>query len=515
MERYVCVPNSDTFDFWIANNLNVLFYGRHGVGKTSMILDAFNKNKLKYQTFSASTMDPWVDFIGVPKEINDEKGAYLELIRPKAFRDDEVEALFFDELNRSHKKIRNAIMELIQFKSINGRKFPKLRFIWGAVNPSEDDDLKYDVEQLDPAQADRFHIQVEIPYRPHAPYLREKYGRQRADAAIEWWNDLSEKMQLQISPRRLEYAIQIHEKQGNLAFVLPQNSNIAKLSYSLSNGSPKTEYTRLLMLKNEENLTEWLQVENNYSAVEGCIITNPVAALHLLSEERIIALASKNNSVAGYIFENYATFKQVVDDLADNSQDKHLKKCAQKVSTRQRVAASNIYEIQLPKSEINNTLRIRNNDIVNSYKWNEKADLVFSKMKKSSTAWYHATLEACVSFAMLEGENTIEKLRILNSLARIVNDKSDALTVDEAKTCLNIIDSIIGKMQIGTIMRKTDNLNQTINRCIRVLRNRMEIASVNQFVSKYPFISAKYMWQHSSSSFDLINLVMNKAIISG
>jgi MoxR-like ATPase len=56
--------------------------------------------------------------------LKDEKGSYLELVRPKAFRDDEVQALFFDEFNRSHKNKRNAVMELMQFKSINGRKFP-------------------------------------------------------------------------------------------------------------------------------------------------------------------------------------------------------------------------------------------------------------------------------------------------------------------------------------------------------------------------------------------------------
>ena len=43
-------------DFWIANNLNVMLIGRHGVGKTAIVTDAFNRHNLKWRYFSASTM---------------------------------------------------------------------------------------------------------------------------------------------------------------------------------------------------------------------------------------------------------------------------------------------------------------------------------------------------------------------------------------------------------------------------------------------------------------------------
>jgi hypothetical protein len=54
-------------DFWIENEVNVVFRGRNGVGETTMVIDAFNRKKFKWLYFSAGTMDPWVDFIGVPK----------------------------------------------------------------------------------------------------------------------------------------------------------------------------------------------------------------------------------------------------------------------------------------------------------------------------------------------------------------------------------------------------------------------------------------------------------------
>jgi hypothetical protein len=57
-----------------------------------MVIDAFNHKKLKWLYFSASTMDPWVDFIGVPKEHKDADGSYLERIRFEGKARDLVEA---------------------------------------------------------------------------------------------------------------------------------------------------------------------------------------------------------------------------------------------------------------------------------------------------------------------------------------------------------------------------------------------------------------------------------------
>jgi hypothetical protein len=81
-----------SLDFWIENEVNVLFRGRHGVGKTTMVIDALNRKKLNWLYFSTRTMDPWVDFIGVPKEHKDADGSYLEHIRFECKARDLVEA---------------------------------------------------------------------------------------------------------------------------------------------------------------------------------------------------------------------------------------------------------------------------------------------------------------------------------------------------------------------------------------------------------------------------------------
>jgi len=43
--------------------------------------------------------------------------------------------LFFDELNRAHPKVLNAVFELVQFRSINGDKLPRLQCVIAAINP--------------------------------------------------------------------------------------------------------------------------------------------------------------------------------------------------------------------------------------------------------------------------------------------------------------------------------------------------------------------------------------------
>ena len=74
---------------WIDTKKNVLFVGKHGVGKTSIVKQAFEDAGLSYKIYSCATLDPWVDFIGVPEKQIDENGnTYLSLVRPKEWEDD-------------------------------------------------------------------------------------------------------------------------------------------------------------------------------------------------------------------------------------------------------------------------------------------------------------------------------------------------------------------------------------------------------------------------------------------
>lgn len=253
-------------DLWIENGWNALFVGKHGVGKTSIIKQAFERHNLNWMYFSASTMDPWVDFIGVPKEKGEGEDTYLGLVRPECFYKDEVEALFFDEFNRSHKKVRNAVMELIQFKSINGKKFDNLRIIWAAINPEDEEEdeisVSYQVEPLDPAQKDRFQIQIEIPYKCDKQYFSDKYGESWGSAAVGWWNKLEAVEKDLVSPRRLDYALTVHANGGNLRHVLPPKINTTLLMNKLVIGDMGKFIAK--MRGNEAEAKKWLRNRTNF-----------------------------------------------------------------------------------------------------------------------------------------------------------------------------------------------------------------------------------------------------------
>ena len=287
----------EKLDFWIEHRYNVLFEGKHGVGKTSIIKAAFEKADLKWKYFSAATMDPWVDFVGTPKEVKNEDGtSYLDLVRPKDFAYDQVEALFFDEFNRSAKKTRNAVMELIQFKSINGKRFENLKVIWAAINP--DNENEYDVEKLDPAQKDRFHICVKIPYEPHPKYFSDKYGN-LARPTLDWWNNLSKINQDLVSPRRLDYVLDIYKNGGDISDALPFSAGIVELKKILGNNGKG--YIDLLSDAIKENrIVDYLKEDRNYKPVIRDVIKNDGLSkivLPLLTPERVRVLIEENLSI--------------------------------------------------------------------------------------------------------------------------------------------------------------------------------------------------------------------------
>lgn len=242
------VDMSDQIDsqlnFAIKNGMNVMLSGKHGVGKTARINAAMERHDINFIYFSGSTMDPFVDFIGVPKEMTNEQGeTYLGFVRPEALMDDSLEAIFIDEYNRSDKGVRNAVMELIQFKSINGRKFPNLKYVWTAINPDDDDDFNYDTEQLDPAQSDRFQMQIEVPYKVSASYFSKKYPGGNGTSAVQWWNTLTNKQKNSVSPRRLDYAmdafVNFSATKALLKTIFPKGINVSDFMHVMSTGSLK------------------------------------------------------------------------------------------------------------------------------------------------------------------------------------------------------------------------------------------------------------------------------------
>lgn len=233
-----CKLNSTILDQWVSTEVNVLLIGEKGVGKSHMIIDTFKRNNLKYAYFSGATLDPWIHLLGIPKaKLMADGTEKMEFILPENL-DDGVEAIFCDEWNRTNKVVRNALLELQQFKSINGRKFPKLKMVWGAVNPpkeeDDDDSSNYDVDELDPAQLDRFHVVVEMPNEPDIQYFKGKFGDYRGRILVDWWKEQPKDALKILSPRRLEYVGTNFDKGLDIKYMLPVSANVKDLVKRLS-----------------------------------------------------------------------------------------------------------------------------------------------------------------------------------------------------------------------------------------------------------------------------------------
>lgn len=220
----------------IKNKRNALLIGSHGTGKTTIVSELFDKHFGKKNKdwfyFSASTLDPFLDFVGCPSMGELENGEKtIDMIRPKIFCGDGPKAIFMDEFNRAPKAVINAIMELTQFQSINGKEIKNLCTLWGAINP---EDEGYSVERMDPAHKDRFHLHINFPNTPDSTYFTKKYGANVAKGALSWWKGLDKELKGLVSPRRLDYALQLYQEGMDLEYCLPARSNYNKLQEHIS-----------------------------------------------------------------------------------------------------------------------------------------------------------------------------------------------------------------------------------------------------------------------------------------
>lgn len=294
---------------WIDAEVNVLIQGEYGVGKTSIITNVWNKkigerNK-DWVSFSGATIDPWIDLIGIPRVAKNKNKSqqedFIEYILPKSITTD-LKAIFIDELNRTKPAVLNALMELIQFKSINGRKFPNLKFVWGAINPhDENDENSYHVERLDKAQMDRFHVIVEMPYTPSRKYFAGKLGKNKADMLINWWDNQGSGNK-NVSPRRLEYAINYISKGGDAKHVLPKNVNTVELTRILSSNSYEAQFIKFFNDSNEQMLNEYLSDEHRFENVKSLIVNDSQywETLRFLPQDIISKILEENLEISSW-----------------------------------------------------------------------------------------------------------------------------------------------------------------------------------------------------------------------
>lgn len=456
----------EKLDFWIQNNLNVLFVGHYGAGKTTRILEAFQRQKLKFKYFSAATMDPWCDFIGVPKVITDERGPYLDYVLPRDLRDDTIEAIYMDEFNRSHKKVRNAVMELLQFKSINGRKFNNLRIIWAAINPEDEGD--YQVEALDKAQKDRFQVQIAIPYEPKLAFFVSKFDSRQAKAAISWWQALTPDQQMEVSPRRLEYALQVYNLPGgDIRDVLPHNSNPSKLSSLLKTGPIDERLKDLFKANDLDAAKKYLQVENNYAAAARYLCNHipeqvdendwMLFFLQSISTEKLAALLSTSEAAYKLVVTNcdkVPVFARMVRDAIATNTDKVLVRRLKKEIDNNKLLA-----VGFGKTDAST---------VHEKPWHSN---------RVSAAPWATRLAGWISQPM---DTTPQRIRIYDELVEWI---PATLTLEDAKGTLEMINMLAERSHANTL-KQFRKLVPIFNHCIDQI-NKASGLSWNEILTNY------------------------------
>ena len=474
---------------YLHEEMNVLFTGRHGTGKSSLVKALWDDEGIKYRMFSAATMDPWVDFVGVPKEKFDEKTGetYLDLVRPREFQDNTIEAIFIDEMSRSHKKVRNAVLELTQFKSINDRKFKNLKVVWAAINPDDDEELEFDVEKLDPAQKDRFQIQITMPYEPSSQYFTKKYGKDIADAAIEWWNALkikkggektNELINL-VSPRRLDYAIDGYLKNCDLGDILPASVNPQALREKLRQNPIIQKLEQLMNGKDIEGSKEFLSDENNYNySIQGIVTDAKMMNffIPILDSEKINSLISGETSVRTWAlqnFDNYEIIKKALQEILDANTNPSLCRQIEKRFGKQEEENKNA---TLPTTLVKNPNHILHHVCNIRKNFNETVGSILKE-----------------DFA-----GTAVRFKACKKLSERMPREMD---LETASMTLTIFDNIIDKSNLTTFSR-WENTMGMINNCVDNLQsNGYDFANFN---NDYPSI-LRYVNNKDDFIFDLKN----------
>lgn len=507
---------SNKLSFWIKNNLNVLFIGKHGVGKTAMVTQAFEENNLNWRYFSASTMDPWVDFVGVPKEksegrfnadqfevirelvnidhalalewieknwhlngtsaerivenvSNRRQFNYLELVRPRTFATGEVEALFFDEFNRSPKKVRNAVMELLQFKSINGEKFPNLKIVWAAINPDDDEEQNYDVEKLDPAQQDRYHVITTIPYTPNTEWFRQKFGRRLADSAISWWKELPAELQNQVSPRRLEYALNMYKIHGDIRDVIPAEAGVSKLANALNTGPIADRLTELMEANAVAEARTFLSNENNFAAAMKIIPESETLMdffMPLASKEKIGSTMADNAKVQKHVIHNadkIPVFMAVCNEILKANTDQKTSKAIRKTLQ----SNAELAQAFATKSANNADVEVHYTDTKPEVFAQRLKDVGGARPRSRGRMHVRRLAPgACQSRGRPRTGTQAQK-----AFEVIAHNIPKDMTADQALLTLETLDGSVGKIWASTLTSEPfEKLPAVINHCIKEIR---------------------------------------------
>jgi len=373
-------------------------------------------------------------------------------------------------VHNSHKKVRNSVMELLQFQSINGHVFPNLEIVWAAINPSDDDDLEFDVDPLDPAQEDRFEIHVTIPYQPSESFFTKKYGAETSKAAISWWSKLPDNIKLEVTPRRLEYAIDCVRKNINLRYILPEKALPKKLYHLLRSGLPEDAIRNFMKNNDTDAARKWLANENNFDAIKRIIVKEDECmsfCLPLLDGERVISIIADERDVRNEVFSNPHIYIEILKDIANGSQNNTLKKNA--VAMLASIGGEDgpvpIDKIKLVTKPIPRTITKKHIEFLqNSFYIRSDEYPVFEG--EEFKGMFEKEFRKLVQFCHSSATNTFYRREICDKLKSIATKKD--MNREESIACLKIVDFYMSHSNRRTVFSNSV-IHLLINRCIQSL----------------------------------------------
>lgn len=219
----------------LRQGVNARLISDSGFGKT-----AYTKSSVPegYDAIYLSLAQSSTEDLGIPvptaRTTGDEDSEVtrvLDFLLFERFTSDRPKVLILDEFSRAGRRVANAAMELINERTLFGKKIPGLVSVIALDNPTGQKltgadgvaGQMYDVGKLDPAQASRFAITgqlraTDIPWRD---WLLATYGDD-AKPFIDWWAEkLDDTGRKFANARVLERMILLFRKNLDVAMALP------------------------------------------------------------------------------------------------------------------------------------------------------------------------------------------------------------------------------------------------------------------------------------------------------